>query len=246
MVRCERCHHDFTSYAALSQHFEAKHHGAAKPPELAKQLAAERELDGYKANISYAHGPSKTKTVAFVLILIIAASIIGYVALTTNGATGASAPTVGVGSMAPDFTLPATNGETFTLSSYRGKSNVLLLLDEGLSCQPCLQQMHDLDELNSQLGGMNVLVVSITPDNLGQLQSWASSYGPQYGLLLSDANQAAFNLYHPVGSGGTMMTHTFILVNEAGVIVWRQDYGPGTMYVQNSEILADVKSALGA
>jgi peroxiredoxin Q/BCP len=243
MVRCERCHHDFVSYAALSQHFDAKHHGASKPPELAKQLAAEKELEGYKANNSYAHGPSKTKSIAFVLILIIAASIIGYVALTPKEAAG---PAVGVSSVAPDFTLRATNGTTFTLFAYRGKSNVLLLFNEGLSCQPCLQQMHDLDGLNSQFSGMNVLVVSITPDNLGQLQNWASSYGPQYGLVLSDANQVAFNLYHPVGSGGTMMTHTFILVNKSGAIVWRQDYGPGTMYVENSEIMADVKNALGA
>jgi peroxiredoxin len=243
MVRCERCHHEFVSYAALSQHFDAKHHGAAKPPELAKQLTAEKELEGYKANIHYAHASSKTKSVAFVLILIIAASIIGYVALSPKQA---GAPAVGVGSLAPDFTLPATNGATFTLSAYRGKSNVLLLLDEGLSCQPCVQQMHDLDGLNSQFNGMNVLVVSITPDNLGDLQSWASSYGPQYGLVLSDANQVVFNLYQPVGSGGTMMTHTFILVNTSGVIVWRQDYGPATMYVQNSEILLDVRNALGA
>ena len=243
MVKCERCHHDFATYAVLSQHFDAKHHRAAKPPELTKQLAAEKELEGYKANIRYAHGPSKTKAVAFILILIIAASIIGYIGLTPKQE---NAPAVGVGSAAPDFTLPATNGSTFTLSAYRGKSNVLLLLDEGLSCQPCLQQMHDLDGLNSQFNGMNVLVVSITPDNLGQLQSWASSFGPQYGLVLSDANQVVFNLYHPVGAGGTMMTHTFILVNTSGVIVWRQDYGPSTMYVQNSEIMADVQNALGA
>jgi len=243
MVKCERCHRDFVSYAALSQHFDTKHHGATKPHELTRELAAEKELEGYKANIHYAHGPSKTKLAAFVLILIVAAGVIGYAALTPKET---SAPTVGANSLAPDFTLPATNGATFTLSAYRGKSNVLLLFDEGLSCQPCLQQMHDLDQLNAQFSGLNIVVVSITPDSMGQLQSWASSAGPQYGLVLSDSNQVAFNLYHPIGSGGTMMTHTFVLVNKSGMIVWRQDYGPGTMYVQNSEILGDVKNALGA
>jgi hypothetical protein len=84
MVRCDRCHHDFASYVALSQHFDAKHHGAAKPPELTKELAAEKELEGYKADIRYAHGSSKAKSVAFVLILVIAASFIGYVALTAK------------------------------------------------------------------------------------------------------------------------------------------------------------------
>lgn len=246
MVKCERCHQDFVSYTALSQHFDAKHHGAAKPPELAGKLAAEKELEGYKVTVRYAHGPSKTKLALFLLLIIIAAGVIGYAALSSQSPTNAGAATVGGGSLAPDFTLPATNGATFTLSTYRGKSNVLLLFDEGLSCQPCLQQMHDLDDLNAQFSGLNVTVVSITPDSIDQLQSWASSNGPQYGLVLSDSNQAAFNLYHPMGSGGTMMTHTFVLVNKSGMIVWRQDYGPSEMYVQNSEILADVKNALAA
>jgi peroxiredoxin Q/BCP len=243
MVECERCHKKFLSYGALSQHFESKHHNATKPPELLRDLALEKDLERYTATVSYVRGPSKTKLGAFLMIIIIAAGVIGYVAFapTSGGATKDA-----TSSIAPDFTLPATNGATFTLSAYRGKSNVLLLFDEGLSCQPCLQQMHDLDDLNTQFSGMNVLVVSITPDDIGQLQNWANSNGPQHGLVLSDYNQAAFNLYHPMGSGGTMMTHTFILVNKSGEIVWRQDYGPGTMYVQNSEILADVKNALGA
>jgi hypothetical protein len=58
MVQCERCHRKFVSYAALSQHFETKHHGADKPPELERKLAGERELDRYKVTVHYTHGPS--------------------------------------------------------------------------------------------------------------------------------------------------------------------------------------------
>jgi len=41
------------------------------------------------------------------------------------GATRAVAA-VEVGDMAPDFSLPATNGKTVTLGQYKGKSNVVL------------------------------------------------------------------------------------------------------------------------
>jgi peroxiredoxin Q/BCP len=41
------------------------------------------------------------------------------------GATKAVAA-VEVGDMAPDFSLPATNGKTVTLAQYKGKSNVVL------------------------------------------------------------------------------------------------------------------------
>jgi peroxiredoxin Q/BCP len=209
---------------------------------MERELTVEKELDTYKATVHYAQGPSKTKLAAFFLILIIAAGVIGYVALAPREAGGSI---LGVGSSAPNFTLQDVAGGTFTLSDYQGKSNVLLLFNEGLSCQPCLQQMHDLDGLNAQFSGMNVLVVSVTPDSVDQLRGWMGAGGPQYGKVLSDPGLVAFNLYHPVGTGGSMMTHTFILINKAGKVIWRQDYGPDTMYVQNTEVLAAVSKALG-
>ena len=77
--------------------------------------------------------------------------------------------------------------------------------------------MHDLDGLNAQFSGMNVLVVSVTPDSVDQLRGWMGAGGPQYGKVLSDPGLVAFNLYHPVGNGGSMMTHTFLLINKAGI-----------------------------
>lgn len=242
MVECERCHRKFVSYAALSQHFETKHHNAQRPREMERELAVEKELDTYKATVHYAHGPSKSKLAAFLLILIIAAGVIGYVALTPREVGGSI---IGVGSTAPNFTLQDVAGGTFTLSDSRGKSNVLLLFNEGLSCQPCLQQMHDLDGLNAQFSGMNVLVVGVTPNSVDQLRSWMGAGGPQYGKVLADPGLVAFNLYHPVGTGGSMMTHTFLLINKAGLVIWRQDYGPSNMYVENAEVLAAVTKALG-
>ena len=54
MVECERGHRRFVSSAALSQHFDTKHHNAQRPSELERQLAVEKELDTYKATVYYA------------------------------------------------------------------------------------------------------------------------------------------------------------------------------------------------
>jgi peroxiredoxin len=249
MVECDRCHRKFVSYAALSQHFDDKHHNAKRPLELQRELAAEKELDRYRATVHYAHGSSKTKLAVFFLIVIIAAGVIGYVALTPREQSGGS--TLGTGAVALDFTLPDVDGGTFTLSSYRGRANVLLFFNEGLSCAPCLNQMTDLDQMNEQFTKLDIMVVSITGDSVNLLASWAHSSGPQYGKVLSDQNLAVSRAYDTLGADKSMMPgtapgHTFILVDKSGVIKWRQDYGPSVMYVPNDQILLAVRRALGA
>lgn len=248
MVECERCYKKFVSNAALSQHFDTKHHNAQRPSALERGLAAEKELDKYRATVHYAHGPSKTKLAVFFLILILAAGVIGYVALTPR--EQAAGPTLEVGSVAPDFTLTDVNGGTFTLSSFRGKENVLLFFNEGLSCAPCLNQMTNLDQLNQQFAKLNIVVVSITGDSASLLSSWAHSSGPEHGKVLSDHDLAVSRAYDMLGSGVSMMPgsapgHSFVLVNESGSIIWRQDYGPYNMSVPNDEIMASIDHALG-
>lgn len=248
MVVCERCHRKFSSYAAVLQHYKTKHPNVANLSELENKVATEKETRSlYKASIR-SRGPSRVKLMAFVFIVIVAFAAIGYVALTPREQTS---KTVTAGMVAPDFSLPDTTGSTFRLSDYRGKSHVLLFFSEGLGCQPCLSQMRDLDELNGQFRDLNVLLVSVTGDPLSLLTDWARASGPRYGRVLSDSNLAVSKMYDMLGADVSMMPgtapgHTFILVNRAGMIVWRHDYGPGNMYVPNNEIIMNVRRALGA
>jgi peroxiredoxin len=226
----------------MLHHYATKHPNVADLSQIQELAKSEKETKLLAKSEMGHHGPSRVKLAVFLFIVVIAASVSMYVAYTPREVAES---TVGVGTVAPNFTLQDVSGGTFTLSSYRGKSNILLLFNEGLTCQPCLQQMHDLDGLNGQFSGMDVLVVSVTPNSVDQLRGWMGASGPRYGMVLSDPGLVAFNLYQPKGTGGSMMTHTFLLINKAGIVVWRHDYGPGSMYVLNTEILAAAKKALG-
>jgi peroxiredoxin Q/BCP len=180
--------------------------------------------------------------------VLIAVSVTAYVAFAPKEVVTAK---VSAKAAAPNFSLPGVNGGTFTLSDYRGKSNVLLFFNEGLSCAPCLQQMQSLDQLNAEFGRMNVIVVDVTADPLQLLTDWTRSSGPQHAKVLSDENLAVSKMYGMLGPDVSMMPyskpgHTFVLVNTSGVIVWRQDYGPNNMFVPNNQIIALVSKALGA
>jgi peroxiredoxin len=226
----------------MLHHYRTKHSNVADLSQIQELAKSEKETKLLAKSEMQRHGQSRVKLAVFLIIVVIATSVSAYVAYAPREVAES---TIGVGSAAPNFTLQDVSGDTFTLSSYQGKSNILLLFNEGLSCQPCLQQMHDLDGLNGQFSGMNVLVVSVTPNNLDQLRNWMRASGPQYGKVLSDPGLVAFNLYQPTGTGESMMTHTFVLINKAGMVVWRHDYGPSSMYVANTEILASAKKALG-
>ncbi len=217
------------------------------PAQLQSQLVDERRLESRYKPTTFTHKTSRARLAVFVLILIVAAAVIGVVAL-KSPELGAKA--VRAGSVAPEFSLADTAGGTFRLSDYKGTSNVLLFFNEGLACSPCLQQMQELDQLNQQLTGMNIKVVaSITTDNMVQLSGWAQSGGPRYSRVLSDEGLAVSRMYDVLGTSmhvGQVPGHTFILINPSGIVVWRQDYYPPSMYVPNDQLMADIRRAMGA
>ncbi len=247
MVDCERCHRKFSSHTALNQHYDRKHPAARKPENLADQVSAEREAEFRPRTSPYKSGSSTIKVTVFALILIIAVGVIAYAALNPPAQRGGKA--VDIGSVAPDFSLTDTSGSTFTLSEYRSKSNVLLFFNEGLACAPCLDEMKNVEQLNQQFTTLNVLMASITADEMGTLSNWVRASGMQYGRVMSDQSLQVARSYDMLGYSmhGTAPGHSFVLVNMSGIVVWRQDYYPPSMGpVGNSEILSKVTQALGA
>lgn len=156
-----------------------------------------------------------------------------------------------VGQAAPAIDLPSTAGGTFSLASQRGK-NVLLYFQEGLTCQPCWDQLKDLQ---GQTGALRALgigeLVSVTSDPLGALRQKASDEGLSTPVL-SDGNLAVSQSYNTnqYGMMGTSRDgHSFVLVGPDGRIRWRADYGGApnyTMFVPVSNLLADLRKGAAA
>jgi peroxiredoxin len=156
----------------------------------------------------------------------------------------------GPGKAAPAIKLPQTSGGDFDLTAQRGKT-VLLYFQEGLTCQPCWDQIKDLEGQMGKLkaAGINEMV-SITTDPLDQLKQKVGDEGISVPLL-SDASRTVSTAY--AGNQYGMMGesrdgHTFIVVGPDGKIRWRADYGGSpnyTMYVPPSDLLADLRKGLG-
>jgi peroxiredoxin len=152
----------------------------------------------------------------------------------------------GVGETAPGFSLPASTGETIDLADYRGQT-VLLYFQEGLMCQPCWDQITDLEQSGNKVEGVGVdAMVSITTDPVDLITRKVRDEGITTPVLsdpdLAVSREYSTNQYGMMGDSRN--GHSFILVGPDGQIQWRADYGGApdyTMYVPVERLLTDLR-----
>lgn len=155
----------------------------------------------------------------------------------------------GPGETAPGVRLPSTAGGTFDLSSLRGQT-VLLYFQEGLMCQPCWDQIVDIESEIERFRSLGIdQIVSITTDPLDLLQQKVADEGITIPVL-SDPNLAVSRDYDANSygmMGNSRDGHSFVLVGPDGTIQWRADYGGPpdfTMYLPVSSLVSDIRQGL--
>ncbi|HEY3708825.1 MAG TPA: peroxiredoxin family protein [Amycolatopsis sp.] len=151
----------------------------------------------------------------------------------------------GAGVAAPAFSLTSDSGRPVSLADFRGRS-VLLYFQEGLTCQPCWDQIKDLEQNKAALTAAGVdQVVSITTDPaqlIGQKMADEKLSTP----VLSDPALNTSRAYgaNQHGMMGDMRDgHSFVLVGPDGTIRWRADYGGApdyTMFLPTRKMLTDL------
>lgn len=202
---------------------------------------------------------SRTPIVVAVLVVLGVLGLFAIYRANTTGGTTAShrydVGSPGIGATAPDFLLPdvtappAADGApaTVELSAYRGKT-VLLYFHEGLGCQPCWDQIRDLQNdpgLLSSVGVDQLLTITTgPPDLVGQKMRDDGLTVPA--LVDTDLRVSTQYQANRYGMMGTSRDgHSFVLVGPDGVIQWRADYGGPpdyTMYVPGSQLLDDLRA----
>ncbi len=192
-------------------------------------------------------------------VLAVVALFAVYTTSTTGDAVASHRYDVGepgIGATTPDFLLPDVNAPaapgglppTVKLSDYRGET-VLLYFHEGLGCQPCWDQIRDLESdpgLLASAGIDRLLTITSGPQDL-IAQKMRDDGLTAPALADTDLAVSARWEANRFGMMGTSRNgHTFVLVGPDGVIKWRADYGgpPNyTMYVPANQLLDDLRAA---
>ena len=157
----------------------------------------------------------------------------------------------GLGQPAPLFTLPSSAGGRFDLQAATQTGPVLLYFQEGLTCQPCWDQIKALESEAPKFHELGIdRIVSITTDPLGDVTQKARDEALTTPVLADTdlAVSRAYNANQYGMMGSSRDGHSFVLVDRAGVIRWRADYGGPpdyTMYVAPADLLGQLARAVG-
>ncbi|MFC4303039.1 thioredoxin-dependent thiol peroxidase [Cohnella boryungensis] len=98
-----------------------------------------------------------------------------------------------IGQPAPDFELPATNGNTVRLSEYRGRKVVIYFYPKDMTTA-CTQESCDFRDAHATFGERNALILGISTDELKRHYKFIEKYDLPF-LLLSDPEHRVCELY---------------------------------------------------
>ncbi len=126
--------------------------------------------------------------------------------------------TLKVGDVAPDFTLNTGNRETWRLSDFRGKKNVVLAFVPFAFSPVCSAQLPSYEAELSRFKDFDTEVVSVSMDSAYALNAWAKSMQTSFPLLSDFYPQGQvvdlYGLRHPVG----MSNRAVVVIDKEGVI----------------------------
>ncbi len=138
----------------------------------------------------------------------------------------AAAPTANPHAVpAPDFTLQTLDGDSVSLSDYRGK---LVMLNFWASwCPPCNSEMPDLQRYYEQHKDEDFIILGVNyQDSPDKVQAFVEKYGVTFPILLDSDGRVA-NLF------GVQGLPTSFFVDKAGNVI---GYQPGPV---TKEMLED-------
>ncbi|RDW17438.1 thioredoxin-dependent thiol peroxidase [Oceanobacillus chungangensis] len=94
--------------------------------------------------------------------------------------------TVEVGKLVKDFTLPNQDGESVSLSDYKGKNVVLYFYPKDMT-PGCTTEACDFRDQHESFLGLDAVIIGISPDPADSHQKFIGKYDLPF-LLLADEN----------------------------------------------------------
>lgn len=147
---------------------------------------------------------------------------------------------LGVGDVAPDFTLPGTGGRSYTLSEYRGQP-VVIVFYPGDDTPVCTKQLTTYTNDIGRFDDVGAQVLAISPQDVASHESFAAKHDFQFPLL-ADTDKAVAGEYGTLGPLGFPRRSVFVVDGE-GIVRYAHRAIAGLTFRSTEELLEAVRAA---
>jgi len=106
-------------------------------------------------------------------------------------------PALEIGQAAPDFTAPATNETSFTLSDYRGKSNLIIYFYPKDSTPGCTTEGQNFRDMKAELDANDTSVFGVSKDSMRRHENFKAKQAFNFELI-SDEDEAVCQLFNVI------------------------------------------------
>ena len=143
------------------------------------------------------------------------------------GAAGAQDAQLQVGDMAPDFTLQASDGHTYTLADFRGEQAVVIAWFPRAFTRGCTIECKSLAENGHLIREYNVTYFMASVDALEENTAFAAEHEADFPLL-SDPSKETAAAYGVLGGRGTASRWTFYIGKDGTILYIDKEVSPST------------------
>jgi peroxiredoxin Q/BCP len=148
---------------------------------------------------------------------------------------------VGVGDRAPDFTLPGTGGESYSLSDFSGRPLVLVFYP-GDDSVVCTKQLNAYNDGLSQFDHLDAQIIGVSAQDVSSKEAFSAKHGFAFPLL-ADVDKEVAAAYGTLGPIGFPRRSIFI-IDRDGIIRYAHRAIAGLTYRPVSELIEELE-ALG-
>ncbi len=136
--------------------------------------------------------------------------ILAVCALAFVGAACAADDSLVVGSVAPDWTLPGSDGKEYSLSDLRRNGAVVLAWFPKAGTPGCTKECKSLAENGDKIREFKVSYFMASVDSIKDNTAFSLKYGADFPIL-SDESKEVANAYKVVNAFGVARRHTFYI-----------------------------------
>jgi peroxiredoxin Q/BCP len=150
--------------------------------------------------------------------------------------------TLKTGDRAPDFTLPGTGGQDYSLADERGRV-VVLAFYPGDDTTVCTVQLNSYNDDLSEFTQLGARVFGISPQGVESHEAFAAKYGFKFPLLADEGKKVgeAFGILGPLG----FYRRSVFVIDGEGIVRFAHRSLVGATFKKSPELVDAVKAAQG-